>query len=188
MVSVASRVCKVEKTKWPVSAASSAVEIVSRSRISPTRMTSGSWRKAARKAVENVAVQERDGVLDGDEVIGAIGIDAVDHGGERGGLAGTGGSGDENEAALLFANAVDDRGKIELVGGANFRGNDAQHHANVAALLENVDAKAAEAGDAVSHVQLGGLLKLLLLAVGHHAEGHGEHFFGGNAGDVGDGV
>jgi hypothetical protein len=28
----------------------------------------------------------------------------------------------------------------------------------------------------------------LLLAVGHHAEGHGKHFFGGDAGYIGDGV
>ena len=51
-----------------------------------------------------VAVQEFDGVFDGDEVIGAVGVDAVDHGGERGGLTGTGGAGDEDQAALLFAN------------------------------------------------------------------------------------
>ena len=30
-----------------------------------------------------VAMQEFDGVFDGDEVIGAVGVDAVDHGGER---------------------------------------------------------------------------------------------------------
>ena len=46
-------VCSVPKTRWPVSAAVSAVEIVSRSRISPTRMTSGSWRSAARSASAN---------------------------------------------------------------------------------------------------------------------------------------
>ena len=43
-------VCRVAKTRWPVSAAVSAVEIVSRSRISPTRITSGSWRRAAFRA------------------------------------------------------------------------------------------------------------------------------------------
>src|SRR4029077_16887619 len=59
-----------------------------------------------------VAVQKLDGVLDGDEVVGAIGVDAVDHGGERGGLTGTGGAGNQNQAALLFANAIDDGGKI----------------------------------------------------------------------------
>src|SRR2546423_284456 len=40
-------VCSVPKTRWPVSAAVSAVEIVPRSRISPTRITSGSCRSAA---------------------------------------------------------------------------------------------------------------------------------------------
>ncbi len=44
-------VCSVAKTRWPVSAAVSAVCIVSRSRISPTRMTSGSWRSAALRAL-----------------------------------------------------------------------------------------------------------------------------------------
>ena len=42
--------CSVANTRWPVSAAVSAVLIVSRSRISPTRITSGSWRSAALSA------------------------------------------------------------------------------------------------------------------------------------------
>ncbi len=45
-------VCRVAKTRCPVSAAVSAVEIVSRSRISPTRITSGSSRRAAFRATE----------------------------------------------------------------------------------------------------------------------------------------
>ena len=49
-VDEASCVCSVAKTRWPVSAAVSAVEIVSRSRISPRRITSGSWRSAPRSA------------------------------------------------------------------------------------------------------------------------------------------
>ena len=43
-------VWSVAKTRWPVSAAVSAVAIVSRSRISPRRITSGSWRSAPRSA------------------------------------------------------------------------------------------------------------------------------------------
>ena len=43
----ASWVWSVAKTRWPVSAAVRAVPIVSMSRISPTRITSGSWRSAA---------------------------------------------------------------------------------------------------------------------------------------------
>ena len=78
------------------------------------------------------------------------------------------------------------RGKIQFFDGANLGGNDAQHHADVAALLENVDAEAAQAGDAVGHVQFGGFLEFLLLAVGHHAERHGQHFFRRDARNVGE--
>ena len=46
-------VWSVAKTRWPVSAAVSAVPIVSMSRISPTRITSGSWRSAALRASAN---------------------------------------------------------------------------------------------------------------------------------------
>src|SRR5229473_2925482 len=135
-----------------------------------------------------VAVEKLDGVFDGHQVVGAVGVDAVDHGREGGGLAGTGRTGHEDEAALLFANVADDRGKIELLDGADFGRNDAKDHADVATLLENVYAEAAQAGNAISHVQLGGFLELLLLAVGHHAERHGEHLFRRNAGHVGEGV
>src|SRR5215216_991181 len=52
----ASTVWSVESTRWPVSAALSAVWTVSSSRISPTRMTSGSWRSTRRSARLNDAV------------------------------------------------------------------------------------------------------------------------------------
>ena len=46
----ASLVCSVESTRWPVSAALTPISAVSKSRISPTMMTSGSWRRKARSA------------------------------------------------------------------------------------------------------------------------------------------
>ena len=85
IVCAASCVCSVANTRWPVSAAVSAVEIVSRSRISPTRITSGSWRRAAFSASREalrvraelalvdeallVPVQELDRVLDRHDVL-----------------------------------------------------------------------------------------------------------------------
>ena len=54
--SVASTVWTVESTRWPVSAAESAVCTVSSSRISPIRMMSGSWRSTRRSARPNEAV------------------------------------------------------------------------------------------------------------------------------------
>ena len=53
MVSTASTVWRVESTRCPVSAAVRAISVVSRSRISPTMMTSGSWRREARRARAN---------------------------------------------------------------------------------------------------------------------------------------
>ena len=59
IVSAASIVCSVDSTRWPVSAADSAARTVSTSRISPTRITSGSWRIAARSATVKSAVSWR---------------------------------------------------------------------------------------------------------------------------------
>ena len=56
MVCVASVVCSVEKTKCPVSAAFMAVSSVTRSRISPIRITSGSCRSTCRSAASNERV------------------------------------------------------------------------------------------------------------------------------------
>src|SRR3569623_1644429 len=56
MVLAALEVCSVPNTRWPVSAAVIARRIVSRSRISPTRMQSGSSRSAERSALENDSV------------------------------------------------------------------------------------------------------------------------------------
>ena len=53
---VASVVCRVEKTRCPVSAALSAVSRVSMSRISPIRITSGSCRSTCRSAEANESV------------------------------------------------------------------------------------------------------------------------------------
>ena len=58
-VSAASVVWRVDRTRWPVSAAARAFLRVSASRISPTRMTSGSWRMAARMAMVKSLVSTR---------------------------------------------------------------------------------------------------------------------------------
>ena len=51
-------VWSVDMTKCPVSAADTAVDIVSKSRISPTKITSGSSRKAERNAAAKLFVSE----------------------------------------------------------------------------------------------------------------------------------
>ncbi len=46
----ASLVCRVESTRWPVRAALTPISAVSKSRISPTMMMSGSCRRKVRRA------------------------------------------------------------------------------------------------------------------------------------------
>ena len=81
---IAELVCRVARVRWPVSAMRSADSIVSRSRISPIRTTSGSSRRTARRRVGEgvrvgvqlalvdeallVRVEELDRVLDRDDV------------------------------------------------------------------------------------------------------------------------
>ena len=50
----ASLVCSVEKIRWPVRAERMAMSAVSASRISPTKITSGSWRRIDRRPVAKV--------------------------------------------------------------------------------------------------------------------------------------
>ena len=50
----ASLVCSVASTRWPVSEAWMAICAVSKSRISPIMITSGSWRRMARRALAKV--------------------------------------------------------------------------------------------------------------------------------------
>ncbi len=54
MAPAASLVWMVESTRWPVSEAWMAISEVGKSRISPTMMTSGSWRKNERNPVAKV--------------------------------------------------------------------------------------------------------------------------------------
>ncbi len=56
IVSAASIVCSVERTRWPDSAAWSAVCAVSASRSSPIMIVSGSWRSARRSAWPKLSV------------------------------------------------------------------------------------------------------------------------------------
>ena len=185
-------VCSVPKTRWPVSAAVSAVEIVSRSRISPTRITSGSWRSAARRPLANerrvgadlalvddalaVPVQELDRVLDREDVLGARVVDAVDQRGEGRRLAGAGRAGHEHEPARLLAQVVEALGHLELLERADARGDEAERSADARALEVGVDAEAGEPGDRVGEVELAVGLEGLLLARVEDAVDQVAHF------------
>ena len=127
----ASLVCSVLNTKWPVSAARMAISAVSRSRISPTMITFGSWRRIWRRPmakVRPISGPHRDLVdalefvfdrlLDRDDAL----VDRVDRAQERverGGFARAGRAGDQEDAVRLDDDLADgllfQRREAELV-------------------------------------------------------------------------
>ena len=124
MVLAAELVCSVPNTRWPVSAAVSARRIVSRSRISPTRMHVRvlAQRRAQRfgerqRVRSDLAlvdqallrlVHELDRVLDREDVAVLVLVDVVDHRRERGRLARAGRAGDQHQAARLVGQVGED--------------------------------------------------------------------------------
>src|SRR5215212_7141979 len=110
IVSEASSVCRVDSTRWPVSAALSAVWTVSSSRISPIRIVSGSWRRTRRSArlKDAVSAQELDRVLDRDDVLVHRPVHVVEHRRQRRRLAGAGRAGEQDDPPLLLGERRDD--------------------------------------------------------------------------------
>ena len=170
IVSDASTVWSVESTRWPVSAALSAVWTVSSSRISPTRITSGSWRSTRRRARLKDAVswptsrwlmielRSRCRNSIGSSIVTMCllhrPVHVVDHRRERGRLAGAGRAGEQDDPALLLGELGDDLGQAELVDRLDHHRDGAHDDRDRAALHEGVDAEAAEALDGVGEVDL----------------------------------
>ena len=116
-------VCRVLKTRWPVSEAVSAISIVSRSRISPIKIVFGAWRNAARSPVAKsekslpefplaesrpaVRMHELDRVLQRYDMHVLRLVQLVQERGERGRLAAAGAAGHENDAELLLHDLVE---------------------------------------------------------------------------------
>ena len=109
----ASLVCSVDSTRWPVSAAWIAISAVSRSRISPIMMMSGSWRSSERTPAANdnsmlmlhLHLVER-GLDHFDRVFDRADVDLgrgelLQRRVQRGGLARTGRAGDQHDAVRL---------------------------------------------------------------------------------------
>ena len=163
MVLAALEVCSVPNTRWPVSAAVSARRMVSRSRISPTRIASGSSRSAERSALAKLSVcgptsrwlirhflrlvHELDRVFDRQHVAVFVFVQVVDHRRQRGALARAGGAGHQHQAARLERQLGEDLGRVELLERQDLARNGAEHGAGAAVLVEGVDAKARQALD-----------------------------------------
>ena len=169
-VSGASIVWTLESTRWPVSAADSAERTVSSSRISPIRITSGSWRRTRRMARWNEPVslptsrwlmidarsrvQVLDRILDRDDVARLGRVDLVEHRRQRRRLARAGRTGQQDQAALLVGDVVQDGRKPELVERLDRERDRPRNDRDRAALAERVDAEPPERLDRVGEVDL----------------------------------
>ena len=83
--------------------------------------------------------------------------------------------GHQHQAALFLGDPLEDRREPELVDVADAGRDDAEHHADRAALLEDVAAEAAEPGDAVGQVDFLRLAEFFLVL---GREEHARHRFG----------
>ena len=198
IVSCADWVCSVAKTRWPVSAAVSATEIVSRSRISPTRITSGSWRSTCLSAVRKPWVScptsrwlTRHPRCSWRNSIGSsmvmmcprrlrlilsiIAASVVDLPEPVGPVTSTRPRLRSVKLSITSGMPSDSR---DLISHGIIR----MHGAERLALLEDVDAEPGVTGDRVREVELEVLLERLPLALGHHAVQRGLQLLGGQRG------
>ena len=118
-----------------------------------------------------VLVQDLDRVLDRHDVHGLGLVDVVDHGGERRRLARPGRAGHQDEAAVLVGDRAHGVGQPDLFERGPAEAELPQHHADRAALTEDVDAEPADVGDRVGEVDLAGVVELLLAVLGDDAVG-----------------
>src|SRR5205085_1701800 len=83
----------------------------------------------------------------------------------------------ENQTATLLGDLLEHDRQHQLANRENLHRNDAENHADGAALLKDVAAKAAEAGDGVRDVDLVVVLEFLLLPGRHDRECHCDRVF-----------
>ncbi len=121
-------------------------------------------------------VVKLDGVLDGDDVgLIALFIDDVDHRGEGGGFAGTGGAGDQDQAARLVQQFADRGRQADLVQGQQLGGNLAQDQAEIALFLEHADAETRHFAEGKTEVRAAAFAHMLDVVFGGDAA---HQFFG----------
>ena len=97
---------------------------------------------------------EFDGVFEGDDVFAVVGINVLKHRGERGGFAGAGGAGEQDDAAGGFGDGAEDVRQAELFHAGDGVLDEAQDDAPAAEGLEDVGTEATDAGAQVGVVGL----------------------------------
>ena len=113
----------------------------------------------------DVVVEVLDRVFQRDDVLVVVVVDEVDHAGQAGGLARTGRPGDQQQTARPDDEPANDLGDAHLLEGHELAGNTPQHHADVAALLEDGHAEADAVDELDGEVGAPFFLQFLLAAI-----------------------
>src|SRR6185437_10979919 len=99
-------------------------------------------------------MQEFDRVLDREDVSVFAFVDVVDHRGQRGRLARPGRAGDQDQSARPSGQVGEDLRRVQLLERQHLRRNRPERDRRAALLVERVDAKARQIGDAERKVAL----------------------------------
>jgi hypothetical protein len=108
-----------------------------------------------------VLEQVFDRVFQRQDVAGALFVAVVEHRGDRGRLAGTGGADDQQQAALFHDQFGQHRRQAEFAQRRDGRRHEAEHGRDAAALAEGRQAEAAQVGHRNAHVQLVGAVQFV---------------------------
>src|SRR5690606_26953175 len=119
-----------------------------------------------------VLVNELDRVFDGDDVAFTVAVAVANHGRQRGGLTGAGGTDEDHQATLSHGDILDDIRQPQLFHFGNVGFDPPQHHAAQVALVKGADPETTDTAGTDSKVALVLFLELSALLVPHHAQ-HG---------------
>ena len=122
-------------------------------------------------------MHEFDRIFDGDDMIAAVLVDVIHHGGERGGLARAGGAGDHDQTAVQHAELLQHVGErgvelLKVLEGENFGRNLAEDCPDAILLVEEIGAEAGDVRDLVTEVHVAGFFKHLDLILGRDLVEH----------------
>src|ERR1035437_5249672 len=115
-------------------------------------------------------MNEFDGVFDRDDMIAAILVGIIDHGGEGGGFAGARGSGHHDQTAVKHAELLEHagQGRVELLKvleGEDLRRNLAEDGTDAIFLVIEIGAEAGNERDLVAEIDVARFLKDLNLVL-----------------------
>ncbi len=106
-----------------------------------------------------VAVQELDGVLNGEDVMGLVFVHLVENGGECGRLARTRGASHQHDPISQIDNFLQRGGQIQLLESGDFVGNDAHHYGAASALPKDIYTETRHTRNSIGQIRGAILLK-----------------------------